>query len=88
MRELTGRNTLDTSTTSETSDGWLCDTLDVITENLSMSLGSTLSETLATFSAWKDVLVYCTWERAEEAQRGVHGERGGENLRPVMVKGR
>ena len=45
------RNTLDTSTTSKTSDRRLGDTLDVVTKNLAMSLGSALAETLATLSA-------------------------------------
>jgi len=46
-----GRDTLDTTTTSETADGWLGDTLDVVAQNLPVTLGTTLSETLATFSA-------------------------------------
>jgi hypothetical protein len=40
---LTGRNTLDTSTTGETSNGGLGDTLDVVTEDLAMALGSALA---------------------------------------------
>jgi hypothetical protein len=50
-RELTGRDTLDTTTTSKTTDGGLCDTLDVVTKNLAMTLGTTLSEAFAAFSA-------------------------------------
>ena len=46
-------------TTSETSDGRLCDTLDVVTKNLAMTLGSTLAEALATFSACEDASVRC-----------------------------
>merc|ERR1711900_37932 len=46
-----GRDTLDTTTTGETSDRRLCDTLDVVTKNLAVTLGSSLSETLATLSA-------------------------------------
>jgi hypothetical protein len=49
-----GRDTLDTTTTSETSDGRLGDTLDVVTKNLAMTLGSTLAETLSTLSAYKE----------------------------------
>lgn len=45
-----GRDTLDTTTTSETADGGLGDTLDVVTKNLAVTLGTTLAETLATFS--------------------------------------
>ena len=45
------RDTLDTSTTSQTTDSWLGDTLDVITQHLTMTLGATLSEPLATFAS-------------------------------------
>lgn len=48
---LTGRNTLDTTTTSQTPDGRLGNTLDVVTENLAVALGTTLSETLAALAA-------------------------------------
>jgi len=43
-------DTLDTSSARKTADSRLCDTLDVVTKNLAMSLGSTLSEALATLS--------------------------------------
>ena len=46
-----GRDTLDTATTSETADGGLGDTLDVVAKNLAVTLGSTFAEALATFSA-------------------------------------
>jgi hypothetical protein len=45
------RNTLDTTTTSKTTDGWLGDTLDVITENLSVTLGASLAETFSSLSS-------------------------------------
>jgi hypothetical protein len=47
-----GRDTLDTTTTSETSDGGLGDTLDVVTKNLAMTLGSTLSETFSALATY------------------------------------
>jgi hypothetical protein len=50
----TGRDTLDTTTTRETADSGLSDTLDVVTENLSVTLGATLSETLSTFSTCRE----------------------------------
>ena len=50
-RRLTGRDTLDTATTGETTDGGLGYALDVVTENLSVTLGSAFAETLSTFSA-------------------------------------
>jgi hypothetical protein len=46
-----GRDTLDTTTACETADSGLCDTLDVVTQNLAVTLCSTLAEALATFSA-------------------------------------
>ena len=45
-----GRDTLDTTTASETADSGLSDTLDVVTQNLAVTLGATLAETLATLS--------------------------------------
>jgi hypothetical protein len=45
-----GGNTLDTTTTGETTDGWLGDTLNVVTQDLSVTLGSSLSETLSALS--------------------------------------
>jgi hypothetical protein len=44
-------DTLDTTTTGETTDGGLGDTLDVVAKNLAVALGTTLSETLSTFTA-------------------------------------
>ena len=46
-----GGDTLDTATTSETTDGGLGDTLDVVTQNLPVALGTALAETLAAFAA-------------------------------------
>ncbi|MCP4261892.1 MAG: hypothetical protein GY774_30975, partial [Planctomycetes bacterium] len=34
----------------ETTDGWLGDTLDVITQHLSMTLGATLSKPFSSFT--------------------------------------
>ena len=51
MVMLTGRDTLDTATASETTDGWLGDTLDVVAQNLPVTLRTTLPEALATFAA-------------------------------------
>jgi hypothetical protein len=46
-----GRDTLDTTTTRETADGGLGDTLDVVAQDLAVTLGATLSETLAALAA-------------------------------------
>lgn len=43
-------DTLDTTTTSQTTDSGLGNTLDVITKYLAMTLGSTLSESLSSFT--------------------------------------
>ena len=44
------RDTLDTTSASQTTDSGLGDTLDVITKYLAMTLGATLSESLASFA--------------------------------------
>ena len=44
-------DTLDTTTTSETADSGLGDTLDVVTKDLAVTLGASLSETFASFSS-------------------------------------
>jgi hypothetical protein len=46
-----GRDTLDTATTRKTADGGLGDTLDVVAQDLAVTLGATLSETLAALAA-------------------------------------
>lgn len=46
-----GRDTLDTATTRKTTDRRLGYALDVVTKNLSVTLGSTFAEALSTFSA-------------------------------------
>jgi hypothetical protein len=55
--ELTGRDTLDTTTTSETADSGLGDTLNVVAQDLAVTLGATLSETLATLATCDSMLV-------------------------------
>ena len=45
------RDSLHTTTAGETTDGGLGDSLDVIAQNLPVALGTSLSETLASFSA-------------------------------------
>ena len=53
---LTGRDTLDTATTRETTDGGLGYALDVVTENLAVTLCAAFAEAFATFSAWVGML--------------------------------
>ena len=45
------RDTLDTTTTSETANSGLGDALDVVAKDLPVALGSALSESLTTFTA-------------------------------------
>ena len=44
------RDTLDTTSAGQTPDGGLGDSLDVITEHLPVTLGASLSKTLASFT--------------------------------------
>ena len=44
------RDTFYSTTSSKTSNGWLRNTLDIIAKNLTMTLGSTFSETFSSFS--------------------------------------
>lgn len=66
---LTGRDTLDTATTRETTDGGLGYALDVVTKNLSVALGSAFAEALSTFSACVDASVCLMLERVEGHRR-------------------
>jgi hypothetical protein len=45
------RDTLDTSTASQTADSGLGDTLDVITQNFAMTLGASLAESFSSFAS-------------------------------------
>lgn len=45
------RNTLNTTTACKTTNGGLGDSLNVVTKNLSMTLGSSLSKTFSCFSS-------------------------------------
>jgi len=49
-----GRDTLDTTTTSETTDSRLGDTLNVVTQNLAVTLGTAFAEALSTLAACKN----------------------------------
>ena len=49
------RNALDTASTSQTTDGGLSDALDVVAQHLPVTLGATLSQTLASLSTSRHV---------------------------------
>jgi hypothetical protein len=62
-----GGDTLDTTTASETADGGLGDTLDVVAKNLPVALGSALAEALATFAACRARQYVLLWEKRVRA---------------------
>ena len=45
------RDSLDTSSASQTANSWLGDTLDVVSQNLPVTLSAPLSKTLSSFSS-------------------------------------
>lgn len=53
------RDALDTATTGHTADGGLGNALDVVTKDLAVTLGATLSEALASFSTACILIVQC-----------------------------
>ena len=44
------RDTLDSTTTSKTANSWLGDSLDVVSKDLAMALGTTFSEAFSSLS--------------------------------------
>ena len=50
------RDTLDTASASQTTDGRLRDSLDVVTKNFSVTLGAPLSKTFASFATARHFL--------------------------------
>ena len=57
------RDTLDTTSASKTTDGWLGDTLDVITQHLPVTLGASLSKTFSSFATSRhDLQLMCMLE--------------------------
>jgi hypothetical protein len=77
-------NSLYTTSASKTTDRRLCDTLDVVSENLAMSFRATLPETLATFSACREDALVVLRKDATQGEDADVGEGG--YLRPVMMK--
>lgn len=57
-------DTLDTATTGQTANSRLGDTLDVITQNFTMTLSASLSESLASFSSSRHI--ECVYRRLVE----------------------
>ena len=59
-------DTLDSTTTSQTPDGGLGDTLDVVSQHLTVTLGASLSESFASFTTSSHV------DRLSETDGGTH----------------
>lgn len=51
------RDTLDTTSASQTTDGGLGDTLDVVTKDFSVTLGASLSKTFSSFTTTRHFAV-------------------------------
>jgi len=62
------RDTLDTTTTSETANRGLGDTLDVVAQDLAMTLRAALAETLAAFAASRHVYLGVVWVGVERGR--------------------
>jgi hypothetical protein len=77
-----GRDTLDTATAGKTTDGRLGDTLDVVTQDLAVTLGATLAESLSTLSACQ---VVSDWELSMET-KDTHGQTWWRGCRVKLVK--
>ena len=52
--EHTSRNALDTTTTSKATDSRFGDALDIVAEDLAVTLGAALAETFTSFAAWDE----------------------------------
>merc|ERR1712045_286536 len=53
------RDTLDSTTTRQTSDGGLSNTLDVISQHLTVTLSASLAESLSSFATSSHVEISC-----------------------------
>ena len=61
------RDTLDSTTTGQTPDGWLCNALDVVSQHLPVALSASLSEPFSTFSSSRHF--FCALLRVESLWR-------------------
>ena len=82
-------DSLDTATTSKTTDGRLGDTLDVVTKNLPVTLGAPLSETLSSFAASSHVDLSCAETRMNaklHSDQYIYLPRGREAKPPMQAR--
>jgi hypothetical protein len=66
-KKHTGRDTLDTATASQTADGGLGDALDVVAQNLAVTLGAALAEALSALATYETTRQY--YQRLEVMDR-------------------
>ena len=71
-----GGDTLDTATASETADGRLGDTLDVVAQDLTVTLGAALAETLAALSTCGLLVYMLGYNKKHEGRRQQQRQRG------------
>ena len=55
-------DTLDTTSAGQSTDGWLGDTLDVITQDFAMSLGASFAQSFTSFSSSGHFLILLSFE--------------------------
>jgi hypothetical protein len=53
------RDTLDTTSSSQSTDGWLGDPLDVVPQDLSVTLGAAFAESFTSFTTSRHVVCIC-----------------------------
>ena len=91
-----GRDTLDTATAGETTNGGLGDALDVVAKDFAVALGAALPKTFTAFSTCigggRSVAVWCEWVGENATQRNkstklarIGRTRMDKDLRPDMA---
>ena len=66
------RDTLDSSTASQSPDGGLGDALDVVPQHLTVTLGASLSESLASFAASSHVGSFSKTDASSTSAPGIY----------------
>ena len=66
------RDSFDTTSSGQSSDGWLGDTLDVVSQDLSVTLGASLSESLASFASSSHVENFSETDAALVRDRDIY----------------
>ena len=74
------RDTLDTTTTRQTADSGLGDSLDVITQDFAMTLGASLAESFSSFTTSSHVVSYKLTDAEEKVAPAFYTKRRGRAL--------